>query len=123
MPLIPQRIDEADVRRVEVEQADRRARGTEAVLDVRRNRHVRARAGTAPFASAEELDLAVEDVERIRVIGVGVQVDALEVRGERELDRLDVADLAEDTVLSDPFPLAGREKNGLVHRRSSCRTT
>jgi hypothetical protein len=50
MTLTPQPFDEADVRRVEVEQAEVDAAGTEAVLDVRRYREEGAGADTVPLA-------------------------------------------------------------------------
>ena len=71
--------------------------------------------------SWRELDLALEHVERIGVVGVGVRVDALEVGPERELERLDVRQLGEDAmpVLPDPLALAGPDEVRLVHRRGS----
>src|SRR5437660_8219161 len=106
MALLPQPSDEADVRRVEVEQADVDAAGSEAVLDVRRDRQERARADAVPLAVLEELDLALEHIERVGVVGVGVRVDALELRPVRELERLDVRQLGEDAVVPDALALA-----------------
>src|SRR3954464_3612964 len=106
MALPPQPFDEADVRRVEVEQARVAAAGTEAVLDVRRHRQERAGADAVPLAVLEELDLALEHVERVGVVGVGGGVDALEVGREEELERLDVRQLGEDPVSVPPDLLA-----------------
>ena len=74
-----------------------------------------------PLAALEELDLALEHVERVGVIGVGVQVDALEVGPERELECLDVRQLCEDAVAArpDPLALAGSREERLLHRRGS----
>src|SRR5438445_11770463 len=102
----PQRVDEAGARRVEVEQTKRAAAGTEAVLDVRRHREEGAGTGAVPLVVLEELDLALEHVERVRVVGVRVRTDALEVRPVRELERLDVRQLRQDAVLALADPLA-----------------
>src|SRR6476619_4022325 len=109
---VPQPFDEAGLRRVEVEQADADAAGTKAVLDIRRYRQERAGADAVPLAVLEKLDLALEDVERIRVVGVGVRVDALEVGREGELERLDVRQLGEHavSVLPDSLALAGADE-------------
>jgi hypothetical protein len=113
---VPHPSDEAGVRRVEVEQAKVDAAGTEAVLDVRRHREERAGADAVPLAVLEELDLAFEHVERIRVVGVGVRVDALEVRPVGELERFDVRKLSQDAVVADPLAFAGTREERLVHR-------
>src|SRR3954454_12809264 len=113
---VPQPADEADVRRMEVEHADLDATGAEAGLAVRRNREERAGADAVPRAVLEELDLALEDVERVGAVGMGVRSDTLEVRGKEELDRLDVRQLGEHTVGADPFTLAGAQEDRLVHR-------
>ena len=73
-----------------------------------------------PFAFLEELDLALEYVERIGVVGVRVRIDALEPRLEGELDHLEVWQLAEDTAATEaavePLALVGaREIRLLVH--------
>src|ERR1700757_4962093 len=107
MPLAaPQPFDEADVRRVEVEQAEERAAGPEAVLDVRRRREERAGTGPVPGVVEKELELALEHVERVGVVGVRVGVDALEIRPVRELERLDLRELGEDAVATRLDPLA-----------------
>src|SRR5262245_8570595 len=106
MGLLPQPFDEADARRMEVEQAEIDAAGTEPVLDVRRHREERAGPDAVPLAVLEELDLALEHVERVSVVRVGVRVDALEVGRKGELERLDVRELGEDTVPVPPDPLA-----------------
>src|SRR5215813_1253686 len=118
---VPEPFDEADVRRVEVEEAEVDAAGAEAVLDVRRHRQEGARADTVPLAVLEELDLALEHVERIGVVGVGVRVDALEGGREGELESLDVRELGKDTVPvpPDPFSLARSDEIRLVHHCES----
>src|SRR5438045_1582359 len=93
-----QSIDEAGARRVDVEHAEGSATTAEAVLDVGRDRDERAGTGAVPFAVPEELDLAFKHVERIGVVGVGVRVDALELRPERELEHLEMRQLCEDAV-------------------------
>src|SRR3982751_6455685 len=118
---VPQPSDKPGVRRVEVEQADGDAAGTEAVLDVRRHRQERAGADAVPLAVLEELDLALEHIERVGVVRVGVRVDALEVGLEEELERLDVRQLSENAVpvLPDSLALARPDEVLLVHRRES----
>src|ERR1700739_4375616 len=116
---LPQPSDEAGVRRVKVEQAEGRSAWTESVLDVRRHREERAGAGAVPLAVLEELDLALEHVERVGVVGMGVRDDALEVRPVRELERLDVGQLGEDAVLPDPLALARPREERLLHRSRS----
>src|SRR5438876_3656805 len=115
--LVPQPSDEADVRRVEVEQAEGRAAGTEAVLDARRRREERAGTGAVPCVVEEELDLALEHVEGVGVVGVSVRIDALEIRPVRELERLDLRQLGEDSVppLPDPLALAVCNEERLLH--------
>src|SRR6266576_3611572 len=106
MKLTAQPVDEADVRRVDVDHPEGDAAGAEAVLDVRRHGEEGAGATTVPGAVEEELDLALEHVERVRVVGVGVRVDALEVRSERELDRLQLRQVGQDAMPARPYPLA-----------------
>ncbi len=72
-----------------------------------------------PFAVAEELGFAFEEIERVGVVGVGVRVDALEVRREEELERLDVRQLGENTVLPDALALARPREERLVHHHGS----
>src|SRR5262245_60497345 len=121
MALTPQPVDEARLWCVEVEETDRRPRRPEAVLDVRRHRDEGAGTGLVPFASEEELDLPFEHVERVRVVGVGVWIDTLEVRRKGEIERLDVRQLREHTVLArpDPLALAGTCEERLLHRCGS----
>ena len=116
---LPQPPDEAGTRRMEVEEPKGRTTRPEAVLDIRRHGEERAGPGAMPFAVLEELDLALEHVERIGVVGVGVGIDTLEVRPVRELERLDVRQLGEDAVLPDALTLARPNEVRLVHRRGS----
>src|SRR6478736_1850551 len=119
MTLFPQRVDEAHARRVNVEQADGDATGTKAVHDVRRYREERPGADAMPFVVLEELDLALEYVERVGVVGVGVRIDALEPRLEGELDHLEVRQLSEDATGAvatvEPLALARADEVGLFH--------
>ena len=110
---------EAGPRRVDVEQAEGSTAGAEPVLDVRRHREERAGADAVPLAVLEELDLALQHVERVGVVGVGVGVDAFEIRPVRELERLDVRQLGEDAVVPDALALPRSREERLVHRRAS----
>ena len=99
---------------MEVEQAEVDAAGAEAVLDVRRHREERAGADTVPLAVLEELDLALEDVERVGVVGVGVRVDALEI-GPNESSSASICGSSARTrclARSDPLALAMWTKYG-----------
>src|SRR6478736_6517491 len=117
MSALPQRVDEPNTGRMEVEEADRRSRRTKAVLDVRRDGDERAGPAAMPSTVEEELDLAFEDVERIGVIGVGVRVDALEVGRERGVESLDIRKFGEDAmpVLPDPIAFVRPDEIRLAH--------
>ncbi len=97
---------------------DRRAvaRDLEAVHGARRGCDERSRAAGA----VEELDLAVEDEERVDVIVVRVRVDAFEARLERQLDRRQVRQLGLDEVRAvatrEPFARSGRGDDRRVLR-------
>src|SRR6476620_9117222 len=106
MSTLPQRVDETDAGRMEVEEADRRSRRTKAVLDVWWDGDERAGPAAMPSTVEEELDFAFEDVERIGVIGVGVRVDALEVGRERGVERLDIRKFGAAAMHVLPDPLA-----------------
>ena len=41
-----------------------------------------------------ELDLALEDVERVHVVAVGVRVDAFELRQERQVEHRELRQVA-----------------------------
>src|SRR5579862_278027 len=120
---VPQALDEADVRCVEVEEPDRRSCRAETVLYIRRDRNERAGPGVVPRVVQEELDLAFEHVERVGVVGVGVRLDAFEFGREGKLERLDLWQLGEHAVLPDPLSLAWACEERLVHRSGSCLTT
>ena len=83
----------------------------EAVHDADGSGDVRARAGPDDLVADGELGLAFEDVERVDVIRVAVGRDALELRPEAELDRLELGQLGQDPVVPgparDPFAPAG----------------
>src|SRR5947209_16960166 len=124
MPLISQRVDEAGAGRVDVEHTDAIApRGAETVHGIRRHREERAGLDADPISVLKELEFALEDVEGVRVVGVGVGVDALKSGLERELDHLEVRQLTEDAAAAEasvePLALAGPDEVRLVHRRRS----
>ena len=77
---------------------------------------IRSRAAGA----VEELDLAVEDEERVDVIVVRVRVDAFEARLERQLDRRQLRQLGLDEVRAvatrEPFARSGRGDDRRVPR-------
>ena len=117
---LSQSIDEAGPRRVDVEHAEGSTTAAEAVLDVGWDRDERAGSGAVPFAVPEELDLALEHVERVGVVGVGVRVDALELRPERELEHLEMRQLCEDAVaVRRPLAFAWSREVRLLQRRAS----
>jgi len=118
---VTQTVDEPDPRSVDVQQAEGTAGGPEAMLDVRRHRDERAWAGAVPLAVEEELDLAFEHVERVGVVWMGVRIDALEVRVVRELERLEMRQLAENSMPAgaDTLALAGTGEVRLIHRAGS----
>ncbi len=58
-----------------------------------------AGAGAHHVVADRELRLAVEHVERIDEAVVHVRVDALEVRPETQLDRLELRELGQDPVV------------------------
>jgi len=94
-----QALEEAAGRGVEIEDTDRFVvREPEPVDGPRRGRDERARPGDARLVSDPELDLAVEHVEAVRVVGVRVRVDALEARAEGHVDRAELGKVAEDPV-------------------------
>src|ERR1700745_3993462 len=101
---LTQPFDEAHVRRVGVQEAEGRAAWPKAVLDVWGHREERAGPGAMPGVVEEELDLALEHVERVGVVGVGVRVDTLEVRLVGELERLDLRQLGEETMAPRAAP-------------------
>ena len=82
MALATQRVDEADARRVNVEQTNGDAARAESVHDIRRHREERPGADAMPFVVLEELDLSLEDVERVGVMWVGWRVETIDPRLE-----------------------------------------
>ena len=95
-----QALEEAAGRCVEVEETDRlvvREHGTRGRSPARPRRTCPARRRAARLDP--ELDLAVEHVEAVRVVGVRVRVDALEARGERSCrSALSCGKIAENPV-------------------------
>ena len=71
------------------------------------------------FADAE-LDLALEHVERVGVVGVGVWVDTLEVRHEGHVDCRELREVAEDPVdalaVVERLGVLGRGEDGIGKR-------
>jgi hypothetical protein len=59
------------------------------------------RAGEARLVADAELDLALENVESVGVVGVGVRIDALELRLEGHVDRGQLRQVAEDSMRAD----------------------
>jgi hypothetical protein len=91
------------------------------VLDVRRHCKECAWAAAVPGTVEEELDLALEHIERIRVIGVRVRVDALELRLIRKLENLQLRQFGQDAVsaLSDLLAFAVSDEKRLRHESGS----
>src|SRR5581483_8989787 len=116
--LVAQPYAEARIRRVDVQHHEIAFAGdTEAVLDTDRGGDERAGPGTHDLVLDRELGLAFEDVERVDVVRVGVQVDALELGREAELEDLEVGQLGENAVPPDRLALA-RADDDARHRPS-----
>jgi len=119
-------VDEPAGRGVQVEEADRLVAGhAEPVHDVGRGRDEGSWAGDARLVPDEELDLPLEDVEAVRVVGVGMRVDALEGRAEGHVDRGQLWEVAEDPVRARfvlvRLCIAGGGEDGVRERTSSVR--
>jgi len=91
------------------------ARDAEAVLDADRRRDPRPRAGTDDGVVDGELGLALEDVEGIDVVHMPVEVDALEVGAEAELEDRELGQLGEHAVFPYPLALSGLEDDSVRH--------
>jgi hypothetical protein len=85
---------------VDVEEAGRSDRA-ESVGNAGRSRHVRPRAGPHRFPPEQELDLAVEDEERVDVVVVVVGVDTFPALVERHLQQRELGRLGPNRVLDD----------------------
>ena len=97
--VLAQAIDEAGRRRVEVQEPDRVGIGiAEAVDAVGRSGEERARTGHTRLVADPELDLALERVEGVDVVGMAVRVDALEGGLKRHVDDGELREVAEDPV-------------------------
>src|SRR4051812_18868001 len=68
----------------------------EAVHDPAGDRDPGARAAANRLPVDEELDLALEDEERVDVVFVGVRVDALPAGVEAEVERLELRQFGQD---------------------------
>jgi hypothetical protein len=108
----------AAVRRMEVEEASAR-RAPEAVDDVRRSADERSRLDHLLIVADENSELALEDVERVRMQLVEVRLSSLaRVRKQRLRD----AELVEGCLEHDPpaeerFALAGAQKDSVHLQR------
>jgi hypothetical protein len=80
-------------------------RVAEAVGDAGRRCHEASGAGPEHLVADDELGLTGEHVEGVDEVVVGVDVDALEVGAEAQLDDLELRQLAEDPVV----PVRARE--------------
>jgi hypothetical protein len=72
-----------------------------------RSGHERARACPDDVVAEDELRLALEDVERVDVIRMGVGRDALEVRRKGQVEHLELGQLREHAMPPHPFAVAG----------------
>ncbi len=70
------------------------------MTDAGRRGEEHARAGAERLVTDRELDLALEDVERIGVVLVDVRVDGAETRLAPELENLDLVALVLDAELA-----------------------
>jgi len=70
------------------------------VTDARRRGEEHARAGAERLVTDGELELALEDVERIGVVVVDVRIDRPEARLAPELEDLDLVTLVPDADLT-----------------------
>ncbi len=85
-----------------------RAGVPEAVADARGSGNEGAGRGTDDLVADRELELPLEDVERIELVGVDVRLDGPELGVARELDHLELVALGLDDEVA---MLAG---NGLA---------
>ncbi len=70
--------------------------------DADRRGDIGAWPGADDLRADGELGLALEDVEGIDLVGVGVRLHALELGPEAELDHLELGQLGQDPVRSGP---------------------
>ena len=91
------------------------ARNPEAVLDAHGSRNPRPGPGAHDRTVDGELGLALEDVERVDVVSVAVEVDACEVGTEAELEDLELGQLGKDAVLPHALALARLQDDSVRH--------
>ena len=108
----PHALDEAVRRRVDVEEARSARPGVaEAVPYARGSGDERTGAYPDGLVADRELELALEDVEGVELVGVDVRIDRPELGVARELDHLELLALGLDdevTMLAgDGLALAG----------------
>ena len=70
--------------------------------DADRRCDVRAAPAAEDLVADGELGLALEDVEGVDLVCVGVRLHALELGPEAELDHLELGQLGQDPVVSRP---------------------
>jgi hypothetical protein len=119
-----QAVDEPAGRCVEVEQADRLGPcDAEAVHGSGWCGDERPWPGEVRLVTDAELDQALEHVEGVRVIGVRVRVDALELGPEGHVDRGELRQVAEDVVLAgfvlDRLGVGRRGEDGIGERTAA----
>ena len=105
-------LDEAVGGRVDVQEAGAAGAGVaEAVPHAGGSGDERARADADGLVADRELELALEDVEGIELVGMDVRVDRPELWVARELDHLELVALGLDDEVAvltrDGFTLAG----------------
>jgi hypothetical protein len=115
----PDAIHKAPVRRVEIQDAQRLGpRIAESVRRPARSREEGAGACTPRSIVCEELDLTLQHVERVDVVVMGVRVDALELRQERQFEHGELLQIGFDQeaagVVLDELALTGAAQDCVV---------
>ena len=99
--LAPHPFNEAVGGRVDVEEAGPSGTGiAEAVANSRRSRDIGARPGADGLVADRELELPLEDVEGVDLVGVDVGRDRAELGAARELDHLELLALGLDVEVA-----------------------
>ena len=122
-----QEVVEAGARCMDVQQARPLRPGIrERVREAERRGDERARSEAHGLVSQQELRFALEDVERVDVVVVGVRIRSLEAGLELELDEADLIPRALDRRHAcgslEPLPTAGAEEDRICRRRSGARS-